>query len=168
MAGSFEEVVTDVQTTGVELLKGEEDKPEKLLKIAADTSVVQLVGSLLNKAVIEKASDIHIEPDEDTLRIRMRVDGALYESAVLPLNLHPAVISRVKILGDLDIAEKRLPQDGRFVIKMGSRDIDMRVSTLPTIFGEKVVLRLLDKSNVILEIERLTPFPETLEVLKKV
>lgn len=168
MAGSFEEVVTSVQTTGVALLKGEEDKPEKLQKIAAETSVVQLVGSLLNKAVVEKASDIHIEPDEDALRIRMRIDGALYESAVLPLNLHPAVISRIKILGDLDIAEKRLPQDGRFVIKMGSRDIDMRVSTLPTIFGEKAVLRLLDKSNVILEIERLTPFPDTLEVLKKV
>jgi type IV pilus assembly protein PilB len=164
---SLDEMIKKVQAAGIELLKGEEDLPEKLEKIAGETSIVQLVNLLISRAVIDSASDIHIEPDEDTLRIRLRIDGVLHETANLPLRLHPAVLSRVKILGELDIAEKRLPQDGRFVVKMGGRDIDVRVSTLPTIFGEKAVLRLLDKGSVVLDLERLTPAPEVLSVLKR-
>ena len=156
------------KAAGVELLKGEAEAPEKLEKIATESSIVQLVNMLMTRAVNDNASDIHIEPDEDALRVRVRIDGVLTEGASFPLKLHPAVISRVKILGELDIAEKRLPQDGRFIVKMGARDIDVRVSTLPTIFGEKVVLRLLDKSVLTLEIEHLTPLPDTLEILKKV
>lgn len=168
METSLEDIVKKVQASGLELLKGEEDAPDKLEKIAGETSVVQLVSLLLSNAVMENASDIHIEPDEDTLRIRLRIDGVLHESANLPLKLHPAILSRIKILGELDIAEKRLPQDGRFLVKMGSRDIDIRLSTLPTIFGEKAVMRLLDKSNMILDIEHLTPLPDTFDILKKV
>lgn len=168
MSGSLEEMVKKVQASGVELLKGEEEEPGKLEKIAGETSVVQLVNLLLSRAVSENASDIHIEPDDDILRIRLRIDGVLHETANLPLKLHPAVISRVKILGEIDIAEKRLPQDGRFIVKMGGRDVDVRLSTLPTIFGEKAVLRLLDKSRMILDIEHLTPLPDVLDVLRKV
>jgi type IV pilus assembly protein PilB len=168
MGSSFEEAVNKVEALGVELLKGEEELPEKLEKIAGDTTIVQLVNHLLSKAVLDGASDIHVEPDEDVLRVRSRVDGALKETVNLPLKLHAAVLSRIKVLGELDIAEKRLPQDGRFVIRIGSRDIDIRLSTLPTIFGEKAVMRLLDKGSMTLELERLTPLPDTLDILKKV
>jgi type IV pilus assembly protein PilB len=168
MDGSLEEVIKRVESTGLDLLKDEETATEKLEKIAGDTSVIQLVNMLISRAVMDGASDIHIEPDDDILRIRVRIDGVLNEAANLPIKLHSAVISRVKILGDLDIAEKRLPQDGRFIVNVTSREIDVRLSTLPTIFGEKAVLRLLDKSSVILELEHLTPVPDTLEILKKV
>ncbi|MBI5236132.1 MAG: Flp pilus assembly complex ATPase component TadA [Deltaproteobacteria bacterium] len=168
MEVSLEDMIKRVQASGLELLKGEEDLPEKLEKIAAEASVIQLVDLLIARAVMENASDIHIEPDEDTLRVRLRVDGLLHESINLPLKLHPAIISRIKILGDVNIAEKRVPQDGRFLSKIGGRDIDIRLSTLPTIFGEKAVLRLLDKSAMILDLNHLTPFPETLDVLSRV
>lgn len=168
MGSSIEEAVSRIQASGMELLKGEDELPEKLEKIAGETSVVQLVNHILSKAVVDGASDIHIEPDDDTLRVRSRVDGVLQETVNLPLKLHAAVLSRIKILGELDIAEKRLPQDGRFVVKVGSRDIDIRLSTLPTIFGEKAVMRLLDKGQMTLDIERLTPLPDTLDILRKV
>lgn len=166
-AGSMEEIAKRIEDTEIELLKGEEEMPEKLERIAGEASVIQLVNLMISQAVTERASDIHIEPDEDTLRVRMRVDGILHEMSNLALKLHPAVLSRVKILGGLNIAEKRLPQDGRFNIKVGSSDIDIRLSTLPTIFGEKAVMRLLDKSALILKLDELTPFPDTLEILKK-
>ncbi len=168
MEVSLEDMIKRVQASGLELLKGEEDLPEKLEKIAAESSVIQLVDLLVARAVMENASDIHIEPDEDTLRVRLRVDGLLHESINLPLKLHPAIISRIKILGEVNIAEKRIPQDGRFLSKIGGRDIDIRLSTLPTIFGEKAVLRLLDKSAMILDLNHLTPFPDTLDVLSRV
>ncbi|MBI5875079.1 MAG: Flp pilus assembly complex ATPase component TadA, partial [Deltaproteobacteria bacterium] len=159
-AGSMEEIARRIEGAEIELLKGEEEMPEKLERIAGEASVIQLVNLMISQAVTERASDIHIEPDEDTLRIRMRVDGILHEMSNLALKLHPAVLSRVKILGGLNIAEKRLPQDGRFNIKVGSSDIDIRLSTLPTIFGEKAVMRLLDKSALILKLDELTPFPD--------
>ena len=176
-AGSMEEIARRIEGAEIELLKGEEDMPEKLERIAGKASVIQLVNLIISQAVAERASDIHIEPsglrteaggrDEDVLRVRMRVDGVLHEMSNLPLKLHPAVLSRVKILGGLDIAEKRLPQDGRFNIKVGNSDIDIRLSTLPIIFGEKAVMRLLDKTSLLLKLEELTPFPDTLEILKK-
>ena len=176
-AGSMEEIARRIEGAEIELLKGEEDMPEKLERIAGKASVIQLVNLIISQAVAERASDIHIEPsglrteaggrDEDVLRVRMRVDGVLHEMSNLPLKLHPAVLSRVKILGGLDIAKKRLPQDGRFNIKVGNSDIDIRLSTLPIIFGEKAVMRLLDKTSLLLKLEELTPFPDTLEILKK-
>ncbi|MGH7362665.1 MAG: GspE/PulE family protein, partial [Candidatus Methylomirabilales bacterium] len=93
------------------------------------------------------ASDIHVEPYEKSFRVRYRIDGVMYEVMQPPMKLRAAITSRLKIMSQLDIAERRLPQDGRIKIKMGQREMDFRVSTLPTIFGEKVVLRLLDKSN---------------------
>jgi type IV pilus assembly protein PilB len=168
MGSSLEEMVARVESTDLSLLRGEEAQPERLEKIAADTSVVQLVNMLISRAVMDGASDIHIEPDGDILRVRMRIDGVLHDTAELPINLHPAIISRVKILGELDIAEKRLPQDGRFFVRVSSRDIDIRLSTLPTIFGEKAVMRLLDKGKMILELDKLTPVSDTLDILKKV
>jgi len=167
MEASLEDMVRKIQDAGVELLEGEEVRPEKLEKLAEETSVIQLVNLFVSQAVMEHASDVHVEPDEDTLRVRFRVDGVLADAAAFPVKLHPAVISRLKVLGDLDIAEKRVPQDGRFVIHSGGREIDIRLSTLPTIFGEKAVLRLLDKKAMILDMEHLTPMHEPLEILKK-
>lgn len=167
MTGSLNEIAKRLEGTEIELLKGEEEMPEKLERIASEASVIQLVNLMISQSVMERASDIHIEPDEDTLRVRMRIDGVLHEMSNLSLKLHPAVASRVKILGNLNIAEKRLPQDGRFNIKIGNSDIDIRVSTLPTMFGEKVVMRLLNKSALILKLEELTPMHDTLSILKK-
>ena len=167
MTGSLNEIAKRLEGTEIELLKGEEEVPEKLERIASEASVIQLVNLMISQSVMERASDIHIEPDEDTLRVRMRIDGVLHEMSNLSLKLHPAVASRVKILGNLNIAEKRLPQDGRFNIKIGNSDIDIRVSTLPTMFGEKIVMRLLNKSALILKLEELTPMHDTLAILKK-
>lgn len=167
MEATLEEMVRKVQSTGAGLLGDEADLPETLEKLAEETSVVQLVNLVINQGINERASDIHVEPDEDTLRVRFRIDGVLQDTAEFPRKLHPAVISRLKVLGELDIAEKRVPQDGRFVVRSGGRDIDVRLSTLPTVFGEKAVMRLLDKSAMILDLEALTPMKGTLEILKK-
>ena len=165
--GSVEEIAKRLEGSGIELLKGEEEATERLERIAGESSIIQMVNLMISQAVAERASDIHIEPDEDTLRIRMRVDGILHEMSNISFKLHPAVISRVKILSGLDIAEKRLPQDGRFNVKVGNADIDIRLSTLPTLFGEKAVLRLLNKSAQLLRLEELTPLHDTLVTLKK-
>ncbi|MEK8023264.1 MAG: ATPase, T2SS/T4P/T4SS family [Candidatus Hydrogenedentota bacterium] len=120
----------------------------ELEELANDAPVVRLVGSFLQKAAEKRASDVHIEPYEDESVIRFRIDGVLSEQDRLPRGLHPGVVSRIKILGRLDIAQTRLPQDGRIALAMGGREIDLRVSTIPTPLGERVVLRLLDRSSV--------------------
>ena len=117
--------------------------------------IVRVVNSIIQQAVKLKASDIHIEPQEDNVRVRLRLDGILNEVMALPLNAHPSVVSRVKIMADMDIAEKRVPQDGRIELKVNEHQVDMRISTLPTVFGEKIVIRLLDKTNIMVQLDRL-------------
>lgn len=125
-------------------------------KLAEEAPVVKLVNYILRDAIQRKASDIHVEPYEKVLRVRYRIDGALYEMIKPPLKLKNAVASRLKIMSRLDIAERRLPQDGRIKLKLGKgRDMDFRVSVLPTLFGEKTVLRLLDKANLQLDMTKL-------------
>ncbi|HEV7744208.1 MAG TPA: type IV-A pilus assembly ATPase PilB [Pyrinomonadaceae bacterium] len=137
-----------------------------LSRISEDAPVVRLVNVLLVDALRRGASDIHVEPYEKELRIRFRIDGVLYDVMRPPLKMRDALISRVKIMSKLDISEKRLPQDGRIKIKVKvdarSRELDFRVSTLPTLFGEKVVLRLLDKENLMLDMTKLGFEPESL------
>ncbi len=144
----------------LELLEEEEDLDvKKLEEESSEAPVVRLVNIVLTDAIRRGASDIHIEPYEKNYRIRYRIDGVLYEMMSPPLRLKDAVTSRVKILSRLDIAEKRLPQDGRIKLKVKvegrTRELDFRVSTLPTLFGEKVVLRLLDKENLRLDMTKL-------------
>ncbi|MCU0638727.1 MAG: type IV-A pilus assembly ATPase PilB [Candidatus Krumholzibacteria bacterium] len=127
-----------------------------------DAPVVKLVNSLIADAVNKGASDIHIEPFEKTLRVRFRIDGQLHEMMSPPYKMKGAVTSRLKIMAELDIAEKRIPQDGRIKIRIGSKQIDLRVSTLPTIFGEKVVMRILDKTNLEIDLTKLGFVPESL------
>jgi len=117
-----------------------------LQKMAREALVIKLVNLILHQAIQERASDIHIEPHEGSLRVRYRVDGVLHDASSPPRHLHPAIISRVKIMCDMDIAERRLPQDGRVRIKLGPRMIDLRVSIIPTLHGESAVIRLLDRS----------------------
>lgn len=125
------------------------------IQTADDAPAVSIVNSLIGQAVKDRASDIHIEPQDKNLRVRFRIDGVLREVVTFPRHTHASLISRVKIMSEMDIAEKRLPQDGRIKVTEAGRDIDIRVSTLPTILGEKAVLRILDRRNVILDINGL-------------
>ncbi|MDI6716993.1 MAG: ATPase, T2SS/T4P/T4SS family [Actinomycetota bacterium] len=122
---------------------------------ATDSSVVRLVNMLIKRAIDDRASDIHIEPEEDRLEIRNRIDGILHAVMTVPKNMHAGVVSRLKVMAELDISEKRIPQDGRFTINIGDKGVDVRISTMPTIYGEKVVLRILEKKASLVNLDRL-------------
>ncbi|HVN36621.1 MAG TPA: type IV-A pilus assembly ATPase PilB [Myxococcota bacterium] len=156
-SASLEEVMGDFDDSDIDLIHAETDvDAAELAKASEDAPVVKLVNLILTDAVKKNASDIHIEPYEKTFRVRYRIDGVLYEVMKPPLKLRNAITSRLKIMSELDIAERRLPQDGRIKLKMGrGKEMDFRVSVLPTLFGEKVVLRLLDKSNLQLDMTKL-------------
>jgi type IV pilus assembly protein PilB len=141
---------------GAELAE-EEEAPDiaQARELVEEAPIVKLVNLLVTQAVEQRASDIHIEPQERDLRIRFRIDGVLHEVMRSPKSIQSGVISRLKIMADMDIAERRIPQDGRVGLVVGGRAIDLRVASLPTVYGEKIVLRILDKSNVLLRLEDL-------------
>jgi len=154
---SYDKIMDDFENQDLEVVasKNEVDIVE-LEKATEDAPVVKLVNAVLSDSIKKRASDIHIEPYEKYFRVRFRIDGVLYEIMKPPPKLKNAITSRIKIMADLDIAERRLPQDGRIKLKLGaSREMDFRVNVLPTLFGEKVVLRLLDKSNLQLDMTKL-------------
>ena len=134
---------------------------------AASAPTIRLVNSVIERAVNDRASDIHMEPHEDNLKVRMRIDGVLHEILTIPKELQASVISRIKIMSGMDIAERRIPQDGRFNVSVKDRVIDLRVSTLPTVYGEKIVLRLLDKSGGIVSTEAIGLSGTDLEKYKR-
>ena len=136
-------------------------------KLIAGSPIVNLVNLMLLSAVRDKASDIHVEPDKKGTRIRYRIDGVLRDLMKPPAGMHAAIVSRVKVIGKMDIAEKRLPQEGRVRIVAEGRDIDLRVSSMPTLLGEKLVLRILDKENLRVRMEDLGFRPEALEAVKR-
>ncbi len=138
-----------------QVLPEEESEIADLEKLAREALVIKLVNLLIHQAVQERASDIHIEPHEKQLKVRYRIDGILHDATAPPKSLHPAIISRVKILAEMDIAERRLPQDGRVRVKVADRQVDLRVSTLPTLYGESVVIRLLDRSAGMMALQEL-------------
>jgi type IV pilus assembly protein PilB len=154
---SLEDVIGDFDDSDIDLVQDEDDIDiGELAKASEDAPVIKLVNLVLTDAVKKNASDIHIEPYEKSFRVRYRIDGVLYEVMKPPMKLKNAMISRLKIMSELDIAERRLPQDGRIKLKMGrGKEMDFRVSVLPTLFGEKIVLRLLDKSNLQLDMTKL-------------
>ncbi|MFO7808533.1 type II secretion system ATPase GspE [Guyparkeria sp.] len=143
-------------------------EPQDLLEAQDDAPIIRLINALLTEAVRENASDIHIEPFENRLAIRLRVDGILREVLTPPPGLAPLIVSRIKVMARLDIAEKRLPQDGRISLKVAGRPVDVRVSTLPSGHGERVVLRLLDKRAGRLDLIHLGMEPETLATLERI
>ena len=168
-SASLADVMSGMEMEDVEVV-GEEEEVDisSLERATEDAPVVKLVNLILTDAIRKKASDIHIEPYERVFRVRYRIDGVLYEVMKPPLKLKNALTSRIKIMAELDIAERRLPQDGRIKIKLGGgKDMDFRVSSLPTLFGEKIVLRLLDKSSLQLDMTKLGYEPEALVHFKR-
>src|SRR6266404_4048914 len=162
----------DIQLSAIGEVIDEDEAGTKLdifeLKESADEApIVKLVNMVLVDAIRRGASDIHLEPYEKVFRIRFRVDGVLHEIMTPPKRLEPALISRVKIMANLDIAERRLPQDGRIKLRYNTHEIDFRVSTLPTIYGEKTVMRLLDKDSLQLDLTKLGFDPDALEHFEK-
>ncbi len=156
-ADTLQSLVSEVSDAGVQVVNGEEDDDVDLEDAAQDASIIKFVNQVLAEAIERRATDVHFEPFEDTLRVRYRVDGVLQE-ANIPAEIRqfqPAIVSRLKILSRLDIAEKRLPQDGRIKLKVAGREIDVRVSVIPMLHGEAVVLRLLDRGTALLGLERL-------------
>ena len=160
--------IQDLQESDDAFFSELEDKiSEDLLDETSEAPIIKLVNHILSQAVHFKASDIHIEPYQNELKIRFRMDGVLYNIHSLPKKIHPALVSRVKILAQLNIAEKRAPQDGRIQIRIGNREVDLRVSSLPTAFGERLVLRLLEKDIRILNINEIGLSPDHQNQLKR-
>ncbi|MEW6008533.1 MAG: type II secretion system ATPase GspE [Candidatus Omnitrophota bacterium] len=164
---SVEDVVKELEQVEADLKSGREIAAKRLKDLAQEPPLIRLVNLLIMKAIKEEASDIHIEPEENTLRVRYRIDGILHDVEAPPKHLQQAIISRIKILSNLDIAERRIPQDGRFQVSAENRRIDIRVSCVPTIFGENIVLRLLDTTHLKLNLQDLGFESEELEKFER-
>ncbi|WP_419663930.1 GspE2: general secretion pathway protein E [Desulfosarcina variabilis str. Montpellier] len=162
--GSAEQLVQNMEDDGSTIISEIEDTAD-LLEDTSDAPIIKLVNHIISQSVKARASDIHIEPYQDSFKVRYRVDGILYDLLTPPKWIQAALISRIKVMAKLNIAEKRLPQDGRLDVRIGSQDIDVRVSTLPTTFGERVVLRLLNKSGEILNLQELGMPADDFELL---
>jgi len=169
--GMLGEVLGDLSDIQIELKKDEVEEAAvdvaQLREQAKETPLIRLVNYIIANGVSRRASDIHIEPSENKVEVRYRIDGMLYSILTPPKYLHMAIVSRIKVLAEMDLAERRLPQDGHFTIRLDQREMDIRVSTLPTSFGEKVVLRILDKGSFLLGLEQLGLEEEGLRVFKK-
>ncbi len=150
---SFEDIAMDMEDDALEVVEDTSDEEDEGLQEAEQAPVIKFVNSMLTDAVRKGVSDIHIEPGENHFRVRFRIDGTLHEVMSKPARMRNAITSRLKIMSELDIAERRLPQDGRIKVRVDGRTVDIRVSTVPTIFGEKVVMRILDKGNLKLDLE---------------
>ena len=159
-ASTFGRIIEGFDEENIENLADEIDDIEQLKDLASEAPVIRLVNLIMQRAIETRASDIHIEPFEKDLKVRYRIDGILHDVESPPKKLKAAVISRVKIMSKINIAERRLPQDGRIKLKVMGKDVDLRVSTLPTLYGESVVMRILDKSNRNLYDIRRLGFPE--------
>lgn len=151
--GSDQAVMSDLDEDNLDLMTQDLEEVQDLLEADDEAPIIRLVNQLLFRAVKQKASDIHVEPFEKELVVRFRIDGILYDIMHPPKKAQNSILSRVKIMSNLNIAEKRLPQDGRIRLKLAGKDIDVRVSTLPTSFGESVVMRLLDRSKVLMTLD---------------
>ena len=163
---SAEQLVQDMEENGSNIISEIEETAD-LLDDTSDAPIIKLVNHIISQSIKARASDIHFEPYQNSFTVRYRVDGILYDLLTPPKWIQPALISRVKVMAKMNIAEKRLPQDGRFEVKIGDQDIDVRVSTIPTAFGERLVLRLLNKSGSLLELQDLGLTPARLKMLKR-
>ncbi|MBN2591182.1 MAG: Flp pilus assembly complex ATPase component TadA [Sedimentisphaerales bacterium] len=150
---NLDELISDM--TDVEIMQDVDEVSEDLEKMAGQSPIIKFVNYLISNAVREGVSDIHIEPKEKSMKTRYRIDGILFETMQSPMKMHPAIVSRIKIMANLDISERRLPQDGKIKVSVGGRAIDLRVSTLPTNHGEKVVIRVLDSKSILRGLEQL-------------
>ncbi len=164
-ASSLGRIVEGIEDSELDALGDDSEDIEHLRDLASEAPVIRLVNLIISRAIESRASDVHIEPFEKDLKVRYRIDGILYDVESPPRRLKAAIISRVKIMAKLNIAERRIPQDGRIKMKVLGKDIDLRVSTLPTMYGESVVMRILDKSNTqIYDLEKLGFAPGVLNL----
>lgn len=169
--GIIDDLVKEMTVSSIELIKEERDvlpSEQELGRASHEAPVIKVVNMILEDSIKKKASDVLIEPFDKKLRLRFRIDGILQEQKTPPKSMHASIVSRIKVMSELDIAEHRIPQDGRFKIKILNREIDFRVSILPSSFGEKVALRILDKSQANLDMKKLGFSNYALEVLHKV
>jgi general secretion pathway protein E len=163
-----DQVVDDLEEEDLGTLAHDlDDQAKDILDEDDEAPIIRLVNSILNQAIKERTSDIHIEPYEKDIVVRFRKDGVLKEIVRAPKRFQASIASRIKIMGNLNIAEKRLPQDGRIRVKIAGRDVDLRLSTVPTTFGERIVLRILDKSSVLLDLESLGFLPDNLDTIEE-
>ncbi len=167
LSGSAQEVVEELQGEELSTIATELSVPQDLMELTDEAPVIRLLNSIIFQAVKERASDIHIEPFERELEVRFRIDGILYKMLEPPKVVQEALISRVKIMAGLNIAEKRLPQDGRIRVIVAGRDVDIRVSIIPTFFGERVVLRLLDKQRGVISLSDIGFAPGDVQTMER-
>jgi general secretion pathway protein E len=160
------DIMEDIEEEEDEILKDLESIQD-ITVMETEAPIIRLVNRLMVQAYRERASDIHVEPYQTDVKIRFRVDGILHDVLSLPKRLHPAIASRIKVMAMLNIAEKRLPQDGRIGIKLGDHSVDLRISTVPTVNGERVVMRILDKSSVLFGLEELGFYPDDLDTMER-
>jgi len=165
---SPEQVLQNMAGEEEDKVLSELEEVEDLLDDASEAPIIKLVNLFLSQAIRARASDIHIEPYLKELKVRYRIDGVLYNMHTLPRRFQPAITSRIKIMAKLDIAEKRLPQDGRIMIKIADKDVDIRVSIIPTTFGERIVLRLLEKSSIFYSMEQIGLSSDKMEVMNRI
>jgi len=162
---SAKDIMEDLEEEEDEILKDLESIQD-ITVMETEAPIIKLVNRVMVQAFRERASDIHVEPYETDVKVRYRVDGILHDVLSLPRRIHSAVVSRIKVMATLNIAEKRLPQDGRIGIKLGDHSVDLRVSTVPTVNGERLVMRILDKTSVLYGLEELGFYPDDLEILE--
>ncbi|MBI5184420.1 MAG: type II secretion system ATPase GspE [Nitrospinae bacterium] len=168
-ASAMQQIVGDMAEGEIEVMgKEEEENLDSLKDMASEAPVIKLVNLIVSRAIKEGASDVHIEPFEGSLVVRYRVDGILHNEESPPKQFQAAVISRIKIMAKLNIAERRLPQDGRIRLKILGKDIDLRVSTLPTLYGESVVMRILDRGTIVFSLEKIGFPPKELAGFSKI
>lgn len=166
LTGSAQDVVNGMRAESIEAIANEFEEPRDLLDSSDEAPIIRLLNSLLFKAVRDRASDIHIEPYEKELEVRYRIDGVLYPVLTPPKRIQEALASRVKIMAGLDIAEKRLPQDGKIRLLVAGKDVYVRVSVIPTSYGERIVLRILDRKSEIISLDLLGLSPAQVAVLE--
>ncbi len=164
---SAEQVIQDMPEEDTDSIISAVEETGDLLDDTSNAPIIKLVNLILSQAVKARASDIHVEPYRNRIKVRYRVDGILYDMILAPKHIQSTLVSRIKIMARLNIAEKRLPQDGRIEIRIGDKDVDIRVSTIPIAFGERVVLRLLDKTSVLLKLSDLGMSEESLKVFNR-
>ncbi|MDX9786036.1 MAG: type II secretion system ATPase GspE [Desulfobacterales bacterium] len=164
---SAEQLVQDMEEEDGRAIISEIGDTEDLLDDTSDAPIIKLVNHILSQSIKARASDIHIEPYQTGFKVRYRIDGILYDLLTPPKWIQAALISRIKVMAKLNIAEKRLPQDGRLEVRVGDQEIDVRVSTIPISFGERVVMRLLNKTATVLQLSEICPEPEKLDQLER-
>lgn len=160
-------IIEDLGEKGIEFLREEEEDIGHLKDLASEAPIIRLVNMFITRAIEGRASDIHVEPFEDELKIRYRIDGVLHDIESTPKRLQAAIVSRIKIMAKLNIAERRLPQDGRIRLRIGDNELDLRVSTIPVLYGESVVMRILRKEGIVIDLDRLGFGQETLRLFNQ-